>query len=378
MKFSEIIGHETVKTLLINTVKNNRVSHAQLFLGPEGCGKLALAIAYAQYLSCTGFKEMDSCGDCPSCIKYQKLVHPDLHFVYPISQTKATGKKMISKDLIKEWRNFLIQNDYQITLNAWYNFIEIENKIAIINESDCDEIIKTLSLMPYESKYKIQIIWMAEKINYAAAPKILKILEEPPQNTIFILVAENIDHILNTILSRTQMVKISKYSDKEIFKALKEKYGISDTDAFSASSMAEGNLPLAITFSHDIDKDNYNFTTFREYLRLSYSGKNIEMFVLIEKIAGIGREKQKSLLIYGIRIIRQCLLINNSSTKLVKKDSEKADFLNKFSVFINISNITDIVEELNKAVFHIERNGNAKLIFTDLGFILHKLLRNKE
>lgn len=189
MLFNKIIGQQQVKERLIQTVKENRVSHAQLFIGANGSGKLALAIAYAQYVNCKSRSETDSCGICPSCIKYEKLIHPDLHFIYPIAATKEV-KKPRSADFIESWRSLLIENNYYISLNEWFEKIGIENKQGIINAEDCNSIIKTLGYKSYEAEYKVMIIWMAEKLFHAAAPKILKILEEPPEKTLFILITE--------------------------------------------------------------------------------------------------------------------------------------------------------------------------------------------
>ena len=194
--------------------------HAQLFLGPEGSGKLPLALAYAQYINCQNRQEDDSCGHCPSCIKFNKLIHPDLHFVYPVSKTKDSSDKPTSKEFLKPWRELVLENNGYINLTDWYEKIDIEKKQGIINADDCNNIIKTLSYKSFESEYKIMIIWMVEKLFHSAAPKILKILEEPPEKTLFILISENPDIIINTILSRTQLVKIPKIANNDLYQEL--------------------------------------------------------------------------------------------------------------------------------------------------------------
>nr|MBC8146675.1 DNA polymerase III subunit delta [Bacteroidota bacterium] len=216
MQFKEVIGHEEIKKRLIQTVRENRISHAQLFAGQEGIGKLALAIAYGQYISCTNKQETDSCGVCPSCIKYNKLIHPDLYFTYPVSTNKEVKTKPLSRLFISKWREILLQKDYIFSLQQWYQKIQIENKQGIINTEDCNEIIKSLSLKTFESEYRVVIIWMPEKLFHAAAPKLLKILEEPPPKTLFLLITESPDKILKTIISRTQIIKIPKLKDQDV------------------------------------------------------------------------------------------------------------------------------------------------------------------
>ena len=271
MKFSEIPGNKQIKNNLIQTVLDQRVSHAQLFFGPEDSAKLPLAIAYAQFINCTdkqgtGLKEftnddlrilnslasgIDSCGVCPSCVKYQKLVHPDLHFIYPVATTKRVIKKPQSKHFIEEWRAFLLENNFESGLQNWYEAIGIENKQGIINADDCNEIITTLSYKSYESDYKVMIIWMVEKLFYSAAPKILKILEEPPEKTLFILISEEPDQIIKTILSRTLMVKIPK-------------------------STASRNIKN--------EDDTEHFITFRQWMRGCYGGKIAELIRFASEI----------------------------------------------------------------------------------------------
>ena len=387
MRFSEIFGQQQIKNYLVNTVKNSRVSHAQLFLGPEGSGKLALAIAYAQFISCTNKQYFgpgspltgDSCGVCPSCLKFNELIHPDIHFFYPITTTKDVKSKPKSIDFIKTWREMLLKNDYYISLNDWYDTIGVENKQGIINAEDCDEIVRKLSLKSYESEYKIIILWMVEKLYHAAAPKILKILEEPPEKTLFILISENHEQIINTIISRTQMVKIPRLSHKDISSALIEKYQATEISARKIANVADGNLVFAKSLLQEAEEDGYHFSLFQRWLRLCYRFSNEDVFELtkfIDEISKIGRENQKIFFNYALKIIRNTSLINHGNDKLMKLTEEEADFVSNFSKVITAHRAPAFSEELNKAVFHIERNANPKVLFMDLSFKLNQIMRS--
>lgn len=387
MKFSDIIGQQPIKNYLVNTVKNSRVSHAQLFFGPEGCGKLALAIAYAQFISCTNRQFYgsesslagDSCGVCPSCVKYNKLVHPDIHFFYPVTTTKDVKSKPKSIDFVQAWRETLIGNDYYLSLNDWYETIGVENKQGIINAEDCDEIVHKLSLKPYEAEYKIILIWMVEKLYHAAAPKILKILEEPPEKTLFILISEKQEQIINTIVSRTQMVKIPRLSQKDINNTLISKFDISEIKARKISNLADGNFVFAKAQLDEDDDENFNYRTVRKWLQLCYglsSNQKLELIKLIDDIAKIGREKQKSLFGYSLKVIRNSTIISQGNAKIVKMDEEESEFITKFSNILNTQRIPLLADEFNKAMYHIERNANPKILFMNLSFVLHRILHS--
>ncbi len=387
MKFSDIIGQQHIKNYLVNTVKNSRVSHAQLFFGPEGCGKLALAIAYAQFISCTNKQFFgagsdlagDSCGVCPSCVIYNKLAHPDLHFFYPVTTTKEVKSKPKSSDFVQTWRELLIANNYYISLNDWYDTIGVENKQGIINAEDCDDIVKRLSLKSYEAEYKIVLIWMVEKLYHAAAPKILKILEEPPEKTLFILISEKQEQIINTIISRTQMVKIPRLSHKDINQALISQYNVSEISARKIANVVDGNFVLAKTQLDQEDDHSFNFTNVRRWFNLCYVFKNdqkLELVKLIDELAKIGREKQKSFFSYALKVIRNSAVINQGDARLVKLDEEEKEFVTKFSNILNAKRIPLLAIELNRAMYHIERNANPKILFMDLSFVMHRIMHS--
>jgi len=376
MLFKEVIGQEKIKNRLIQTVKDNRVSHAQLFLGPEGSGKLSMALAYAQFINCKNKQENDSCGVCPSCVKFNKLIHPDLHFIYPVASTKNI-KKPQSKEFISNWRNILEKNNYHITLNDWYEEIGIERKQGIINKDDCNEIIKTLAYKSYEAEYKVMFIWMVERLFHAAAPKILKILEEPPEKTLFILISENQDRIINTILSRTQLVKFPKITDESLNQALIKKHNCSVDDFHRIVNLSDGNYIEAKNNLYKNTDDKTNFDNFRNWMRLCYSNNVIEVNTFVTDISKIGREKQKQFLNFALKTTRNCILKNYNNTEMLKLEDDELKFVNNFAPFINPANCMQFSEEFEKSIFHIERNGNPSIIFMDLSLKVIQLLRIK-
>ena len=375
MLFKSVVGQSEVKARLIQSVKENRVSHAQLFLGPEGSGNLALALAYAQYLCCEKKSDADSCGTCTSCIKYSKLVHPDLHFSYPVANTKEITTKAKSIDFIKHWRAAVLENPY-LNLNDWYGFIGIENKQALITVEDASEIIRKLSFKSFESEYKIMIIWMPEKLRMEAANTLLKILEEPPAKTLFILVAEHQDQLIRTILSRTQIVKIPKLSDEALLQELTGHFDSSREEIKRIVHLSNGNYTEAL---HLIKKENSDnlFELFQQWMRLCYKRDHRGLLLWGEGMSKIGREKQKSFLGYALHIIRECLMLNYAAPELVFMDGEDLSFANKFKAFIHYNNGRLLSDKLNEAHYHIERNANPKILFMDLSLRISSLLQIK-
>jgi len=369
MLFKDIIGQTNIKNKLIRTVHENRISHAQLFLGPEGSGKLALALAYAQYISCENKQKNDSCGECPSCKKYQKLIHPDLHFIYPISKSKISTNE--SSEI---WRNTVIENPYFNQI-IWYEHFGIENKQGIINKDDSNEIIKIINLKTFESEYKVIIIWMAEKMNLSAANKLLKVIEEPPKKTLFLLVAENSEQILPTILSRTQLIKIPKIDTDSMFFAISDKFKLSNQEAKDITNLSNGNYLNALNIINKTDYDSENFDLFVQLMRFSYKNQVLELLKLAEKLSLLGREKQKNFLIYSLRLLRENFMLNINNRDITYLSKKEEEFSNKFSAFIHKDNIYQIVNEFNSAITDIEMNGNNKIIFCDLVLKLVKLIK---
>lgn len=376
MFFKDIIGQEEVKERLRQTVKDQRVSHAQLFFGASGVGKLALAIAYAQYVNCTNRSDEESCGECPSCIKFEKLAHPDLHFIYPVAANKEV-KKPTSKEFVENWRNLIISQSGYINLNEWYEAIDIENKQAIINKDDCNSIITTLAYKSYEAEYKVMIIWMADKLFHSAAPKILKILEEPPEKTLFILIAEDQDKILATIRSRTQIIKIPKIKDEVLIQALLDNKGCTEAEATRVVNLSDGSYQLAVKNLESDEDEQRNFILFRDWMRLCFKPDVAGIVTFVSDISKIGREKQKSFLHYALRTARNGILLNLNQDNLVKLEKDELDFSKKFSPFINPVNIQQFTKEFNEALFHIERNANPSILFLDLSLKSMRLLKLK-
>ncbi len=384
MLFKEIVGHTKLKNRLINTVLNHRVSHAQLFLGAEGSEKLALAVAYAQYIACNdkqSFNETDgligdSCGKCPSCIKYKKLAHPDLHFIFPVASTKEVKTKPQSDHFIEPWREALLDSNFYLNHNEWYKKIGIENKQGRIGVDDANSIIKTLSIRAYEGKYKVMIIWMIEKLYHAAAPKLLKILEEPPEKTLFLLITEDANSILKTILSRTQLIKVPPLEDKCISRYLQMNFNVSNEKLDTYVNIADGNFKNLLPILANNEEDNPHFSPFRQMMLLAYSMDVAKMRTTADDISKIGRENIKQLLAFGLRIVRLCMYHSIGSHELIKSNGSELEFVKKFSRFVHKDNADQITTLLNEAIFHIERNVNPKITIMDtllkIGGILHQ------
>lgn len=379
MKFADVIGLNNVKQRLIKTVRDSRVSHAQLFMGPQGTGKLPMALAYAQFINCTNKRDNDSCGECPSCIKYEKLIHPDLHFIYPTA-TKKGLEKPTSKDFIKQWRELLEDEKGYINLPMWYEKIGIERKQGIINARDCNDIIKTLSYKSYEANYKVMIIWMVEKLYHAAAPKILKILEEPPDKTLFILVSDHPDQIIKTILSRTQIVKFPFLGKDDLTDALlTEGYDqslISDSLKISRGSYIEARQIL-----DQSDDINVNTSWFTKWMRLCFGGQISETLDFVAELSKHSRDSQKAFLNYALRMVRESMLLNSDSGDLVRLNKSESEFIigtsaKRFYPYINAKNMLAITDELEKSIYHIERNANPNILFFDLSLKIGQYLKS--
>ena len=368
MQFKDIIGQESIKKRLIQSVVENRVSHAQLMIGPNGVGKLALAIAFGQYLSCTNRNDNDSCGVCPSCKKYEKLIHPDLHFVFPVISSPKFSQA-VSDNYISEWRELINKNPY-ISLNGWLEYIGSENKQGLISTHESGQIIKKLNLKSFESEYKIMIIWMPEKMNQTASNKLLKMIEEPPPKTIFLLVSENKNQLLKTIVSRTQIIAVPRIDSESLQNALISKHDLNNEESSNIVRLSEGSYLRAIEIISHNESSKENFERFTSFMRLSYQKDVIELNKWVDDIAGIGREKQKSFLKYSMRFIRDNFMLNRKEDNLAFTSNEETEFSKKFSPFIKPENIFQINEELNTAYYHIVRNGYAKIIFFDLGLKL--------
>lgn len=370
MQFKEIVGQAATKQRLLNTVSENRVSHAQLFLGPEGSGSLALAVAYAQYLSCEDKQPDDSCGVCSSCRKYQKLMHPDLHFSYPFF---AKHKDDTALTFIEQWRGALTTNPY-LNLDTWRGYLDAENKQANINIAECHQIIKKLSFKPFESEYKILILWLPEYLD-KEGNALLKIIEEPQPNTLFILVAQNQDQILNTILSRTQLVKIPALGYEDVKQHLINAHHQTEEAAAEIAYLSSGNMTEALTMLQHDNKSYHEL--FIQWLRYCFGNKGIEVMAFVEQFAKMGRENQKNFLRYGTSFIRECCLLISGAGSLVHLPAKELDTAQKMSAVLSIPKAQGIIAELEKAHYHVERNANPKILFLDVSLQIIKILINK-
>lgn len=369
MQFKDIVGQQAVKDHLIKMVQDQRISHAQLFLSPEGSGSLAMAVAFAQYICCENKQENDSCGVCSSCNKYQKLIHPDLHFSYPFF-AKSSSENALT--YIEDWRKAFLQHPY-LSLDEWRNHVGADNKQANINIAECHSIIQKLSLKPFESEYKILIMWLPEYLD-KEGNALLKIIEEPPHKTLFLLVAQNQDQILNTILSRTQIVKIPKQRNEDVARYLVDKLQVSEAKAEQIAYLSNGNIQHAVNFSQSEENDFHE--TMANWLRSCYSNKGPIFIGLAEDdLAKLGRENQKNLLRYGINLMRECILFLSGTPGLVHLPEKELEFISNFSKVLDVGKAEAIANEFEKAHYHIERNANPKILFLDLSLSLVKIIK---
>lgn len=374
MQFKSIIGQHNLINKLITGYKENRVAHTQLYLGNEGSGALAIAIAFAQFLNCTNKTNSDSCGECISCIKFEKFAHPDLHFFFPTATSQSVKKEPRSGLFLNEWRTYLSENNAYITQNGWYEHLGIGNKQGYIRKDDANELIGKISLKAYEAKFKTVIIWMIDRMNESASNKLLKTFEEPPDNTIIILIAEKYELLLPTVRSRAQLFKVPRLTNVDITNQL-IKEGSEDGIAKDIAMLSNGNWNLAKEINNDAEETQSNFINFRKWLRLCFQPKNYsELIYFNQEISKLGREKQKSFLNYGLEVLHNTILQNHENGNKIKKAGDELDFSVKFAPFINDSNRVEIYTALNQAIYHIERNAHAGILFSDLSFTIVDLI----
>lgn len=365
LQFKDIIGQEAVKNQLTQSVREGRIAHAQLFVGPEGSGTLPMALAYLQYLSCHGRTDADSCGTCPSCLKYGKLAHPDLHMVFPVNTTKSVTKHPMSSKFLPEFRQAVSDNAY-MGLFDWLEFIGIGNKQGNINVDEAAELLRSLSLKAYEGGYKVVCIWMAERLNGSSANKLLKIIEEPPEKTVFILIAESVEPILPTILSRTQLIKFPAPTMPEIAAGLQERTNLDEQRANRIAYLAEGNFNEALRLAGDNDEAHLYEELFIHWMRMSFKKDIISIMGWIDEVHSMGRERQKRLLSFALNVFRESLMLNYGASEIVHMDGKLLAFTKKFAPFFNEVNCMKFTEEFNLAISHIERNANPRILFLDL------------
>ena len=363
MRFSDIPGVKSTKEKLYRTIESGKIAHAQLFAGPQGSANLSLALAYAALLNCTNRLDGDSCGECPSCQKIKKAIHPDLHFVFPVSSAKnKTGKEVISDSFIAEWRRFISQNPYGGTYE-WSMEFGGENKQLNISKEESRNILKKLSLKAFEGEYKIMIIWLAEYLHPAAANALLKLLEEPPEKTVFLLVTYDHEQLISTILSRVQMLRIRSFNKEEVSNYLIEKHEIKSDRAIQIANIASGNLNEAIKLIDEVEDDTHQ--QFQEWMRICFSNNHPKMVEWAENFNKSNKINQKGLFQYGLTILRESLLIQNGASESIHLTDAENKFVTSFSKTLNLTKLEKLYIHFNTAYYHLERNGNPKIIFLD-------------
>lgn len=373
MFFKDVIGQEKIKERLIRSVTEQRISHALMFTGPEGTGKLALALAFAQFVSCRNRKENDSCGECPSCRKYQKLAHPDLHFVFPVFTTKEI-KKPVSDDFLPKWREMVHQTPY-FTLSQWLGFVENENAQGLIYEKESDSIMRKLSLKSFEAEYKVMIIWLPEKMHQNCSNKILKLIEEPPSKTLFLLITEDEEAVISTIRSRTQLIKVPFIDKESMKKALESNGAIPAEQIDDVVRLSNGNYIIAMEYLNPDESSAFFFTKFQEMMRFAYTRQVFELTQWAEEMATLGRDRQKAFFAFALRLIREYFVMNMNRYNMVYMNQEEKEWGNKFAPFINERNIIPFAKEFETGIKHISMNGNPRIIFLDTALRMVRLIK---
>lgn len=373
MFFRDVVGQEEVKERLRQSARSGVVPHAQLFTDIGGAGAFPLALAYARYLNCTNRDDNDSCGRCPSCLKYNELAHPDLHFVFPIVAKK--DKKMETcDDYLNEWRGFIHERPY-FNIDGWLEHIEAGNSQALIYSKESDEIIHKLSLKIYEAEYRILFVWLPEKLHPTCANKLLKIIEEPPAHTVILMVSEIPEQVLGTILSRAQRINIKPIDPESMREAMISRFGISGDDADHVTHLACGSFLKAVEAISLSEENSFFLEQFKSMMRNSWARNVKGMKAMADTMAGIGRERQKNFLAYCQHLIRENFIYRFQSPELTYMNLEEAGFSVKFSPFVNERNVIELMEELAKAERHITQNVNAKMVFFDLALRITVLIK---
>lgn len=367
MIFSDIIGQHRTKTFLFQLAQSERVPHALLFLGPTGSGNLALAVAFAQLLQCENPTSEGACGECSACRKATSFTHPDIHFSFP-----TIGSNAVSTDSLKEWRTALSENPF-MDANTWLQRLGAENKQGNITKEECNAIIKKLSLKAFEGRYKILVMWLPEYLG-KEGNRLLKLIEEPPENTIFLLAAENQDLILNTIMSRCQLVKTEFLSDEEVMEGLQKKRGLDENRARQIAFLADGNFNTALQMADNPDNDDARLLL--DWLRKCWRGNGVELVKWTEEFAKLGRENQKQFLHYGLHFLREMLtLVATGSPNLRLQPEELATAQNMAKV-LDFEKITRLVGLFNDNIYYVERNANPKILFLDTSIQMNRILKS--
>ncbi|MCF6359184.1 MAG: DNA polymerase III subunit delta [Cyclobacteriaceae bacterium] len=376
MRFKDIHGLESTKSLLRSAVKTNHVAHAQLFAGMPGSPALSMALAYATFLNCENPTEEDACGECSSCSKNQKFVHPDVHFIFPVSSTKNVAAKDTKSQLfLKEWRNFLLTTPYG-NLQDWSEIYGGEGKQALISTKEKMTIINDLSLKAFEGKFKVMIIWQPELMHKNAANGILKVLEEPPDNSLFLLVSEQPDTLLTTILSRTQRLNIPSFTDQELSEILTSAHGVETSRAKQLAHIADGSLRTALYLSAQVETDNFNF--FKQWMRNCHQRQMGQLVDQSDEFAKLNKAAQSTFLKYGLSILREALVsLSTTQDKLFRVEGDEKSFASNFGKVISTDQFQKLSGLISDAAYHVERNANSKLLFMNLSINVSKVFLKK-
>jgi DNA polymerase-3 subunit delta' len=382
MQFKDVLADAALKQKLVDLVRAGRAAHAQFFLAQPGSHALALAVAYGQYLCCEHPTETDSCGECPSCKQYAKLSHPDLHLYFPNCTTKSIKKDPDSAQLAPEFKEFVLKNDFHVSIHDWLSELDGENKQASINTRDCSDILHHNNIRSHQDGYKVYILWCVDRLYHLAAPKLLKTLEEPESKSVFILISEEPDKILNTILSRTQLVKIPRLADADIAQKLHQTYpDVSEEEASDIAVLADGDYNKAVHIVTDSEEQNTllrQFETFFDSVVAFAQRKNLNevqyerVQETFSEIVEQGREYQKQFLSLTLRMLRNILMQNSQHLSVLKVTHQEQSVIAKYQGVLQLKQISTMTELCNKAIYHVSRNGNSSLIFTDLYFQLAK------
>ena len=380
MRFAEIIGQEELKRHLVQAVDAGRVSHAQLFTGAAGAGALALAVAYIQYLCCRHRHDGDSCGECPDCRQIAALAHPDLHVVFPVNkQGKKSGEVMLSDEFMPLFRGLFAERRGYVLPQEWYDRLDLGKTLkGMISAREADEIIRKLSFKSFEAEYKIMLVWLPEAMNEEAANKILKILEEPWERTLFVLVSERPDRLLPTILSRTQEFAVPRIAP-EVLERVAVESGIADpVQARNMARLAGGSLPELqhLTAGENDALRHENFELFCSLMRLSYNDKHLELITWAEEAAQLSREQQRSFLLDAARLLRESYMLHAGIPEIGYLWGEELAFCSKFAPFVDSRNIEPLIEQIESAAAQIAQNGNPTIVFTHFALAVSKLIKH--
>ena len=380
MQFKDIIGQEELKRHLVRSVDQGRVSHAQLFTGTAGQGSLAMAVAYFQYICCRHRHDGDSCGECPDCRQIAALAHPDLHLVFPVNkQGKKSGEKMLSDEFLPLFRTLFAERGGYFSPREWYERLDLGKTLkGMISAGEADEMIRKLAFKSFEAEYKAMLIWLPETMNEEAANKILKILEEPWDKTLFLLVSEQPIRLLPTILSRTQEVNVGRI-DKEVLARLAAEEGVSDPlQARNMARLADGDLlELRHLLTGESDQQRKeNFDLFCSLMRLSYNDKHLELITWAEEVASLPREQQRGMLRDAARLLRESFMLHAGMNDISYLWGEELQFCSKFAPFVGVENIEPLLAQIETAQAQINQNGNSTIVFTHFALAVSKMIKH--